>query len=260
MDERALDKSPRVSKHPFLKAHATGIGFLLVVLLLVGVLLYMTISWMWDDQRLPLSKMVVQGDLHHVTAKDVQRSLANLGHLGTFMSQDVDTLQKAVLTIPWVAHASIRKQWPDTINVFLTEYHAEAIWNGNELLNNQGKVFNGDIGQLQGSRVKLYGPKGTSVQVLDLWKEINPKFHRLGLNISSLVLNQRGAWQIILGNGVRLELGKDALHERIARFLSLYKQLGTKADKVSYVDLRYDTGAAVGWLPNEESKQESKND
>jgi len=257
LDESALNKSPQVSKYPFLKEHAAGISFLLVVLLLIGFFLYMTVSWMWDDQRLPLSKMVIQGDLHHVTANDVQRSLSSLGHLGTFMSQDVDSLQQAMLTIPWVAHASIRKQWPDTINVFLTEYHAEAIWNGNELLNKQGKVFNGDIGQLQGSRVKLYGPKGTNEQVLELWEQINPKFHQLGLNITSVVLNERGAWQIILGNGVRLELGKDALHERIARFISLYRQLGNKADKVSYVDLRYDTGAAVGWLPGEESKQES---
>ena len=257
MTDRALKESPQVSKYSFLKKHATGIGFFVSVLLLITVLLYMTLSWMWDNNRLPLSRVVIQGSLNHVSAQDVQRSLNNIGYIGTFMSQDVSTLQQAVSSIPWVEHASVRKQWPNTIKVFLTEYHAVAVWNGRQLLNSKGKVFDGDVAQLRHPRVKLYGPKGTSSEVLAVWQDNEPKFQRLGLKIASIVLNQRRAWQIILTNGVRLELGEDALLQRMTRFISLYKQLGNKADQVSYVDLRYDTGAAVGWLPDVESKQES---
>ena len=36
-------------------------------------------------------------------------------------------LQHSVEAIPWVAHA-IRKQWPDTVKVFLTEHRPVAIW------------------------------------------------------------------------------------------------------------------------------------
>ncbi|USD31991.1 MULTISPECIES: cell division protein FtsQ/DivIB [Vibrio] len=260
MIESTLDEGRRFTDSPLVKKHAFGSIFLLVVLLLISSILYSTISWMWDDKRLPLSKIVLEGDLKYVSSLDVQRAFATLQHVGTFMSQDVKVLQKTVEAIPWVSHASIRKQWPDTVKVFLTEYEAAAIWNGSELLNSQGLVFNGDIGKLEGERVKLYGPAGTSQEVLDVWRQINPKFAVLNLNISSLLLNDRRAWQIILDNGIRLELGKESLEERVERFLSLYKNLGSDSQRVSYIDLRYDTGASVGWFPEQELEQESTDD
>jgi cell division protein FtsQ len=44
--------------------------------------------------------------------------------------------------------------------------------------------------------------------------------------------------------------------------MSLYYRLGDESQRVSYVDLRYDTGAAVGWFPEDEAEeeQESLND
>lgn len=244
----------------FARQHACGAVFLLIVVLLISAILYSAISWMWDDQRLPLSKLVLQGNLHYVTAQDVQHAFSNLEHVGTFMSQDIDTLQKVVLTIPWVEHAAIRKQWPNTIKVFLTEHQVQAIWNGNALLDEHGVVFDGDIGLVEGEHVKLYGPEDSGPEVLETWRHYNPEFLQLGLNISSLVLNERRAWQIILNNGIRLELGKDSLDERIARFIFLYRDFGDKVDKISYIDLRYDTGAAVGWFQDQELEQESTDD
>lgn len=260
MIKSAFNEGRRLTSKPLVKEHALGGAFLLVVLLLIGSLLYSAISWMWDDQRLPLSKIVLQGELHYVSAADVQRAFAQLDHVGTFMSQDINVLQNVAESIPWVSHASIRKQWPDTVKVFLTEFHAEAIWNGNALLNEDGQVFDGDIAKLDEERVKLYGPQNSSEEVLRVWREISPKFQSLNLTITSLVLNERRAWQIILDNGIRLELGKESLQERIERFVSLYQNLGSDAQRVSYIDLRYDTGASIGWFPEQELEQENTDD
>lgn len=256
VDDVEFQRENRINKTP----HIIGALFLAVVVTLIGSILYSTLSWMWDDQRLPLSKMILQGDLRYVTQEDVQRALARIDHIGTFMSQDVDVLQQSVEALPWVAHAAVRKQWPDTVKVYLTEHRAEAIWNGNALLNEHGMVFDGDIAQLTEDKVKLYGPVASGPEVLNVYREISPEFAKLDLSISSLVLNDRRAWQIILDNGIRLELGKESLAERVARFFSLYRQLGSKAKKVSYVDLRYDTGAAVGWFPEQELGQENTDD
>ncbi|HAS6321914.1 TPA: FtsQ-type POTRA domain-containing protein [Vibrio vulnificus] len=255
MTEIAVDEADVLPSHWKRQKHQIiGAAFFVLVVALIGSILYSTLSWMWDDQRLPLSKIILQGDLQYVTADDVQHAFGSITHIGTFMSQDVSVLQESVEALPWVAHASIRKQWPDTVKVFITEHRAAAIWNGNALLNQDGMVFDGDVAQLNEERVKLYGPVATGVEVLKKYREMNPEFSKLGLSISSLVLNDRRAWQIILDNGIRLELGKESLDERVVRFFSLYRQLGSKADKVSYVDLRYDTGAAVGWFPEQESE------
>ncbi|OLQ92711.1 cell division protein FtsQ [Vibrio ponticus] len=250
----------RLKGFPVIKEHLVGGSFFVMVIVLIGSLLFSTVSWMWDDQRLPLSKLVLQGELEYVTALDVQRAFSTLDHVGTFMSQDIDVLQGVIEQIPWVSHVSIRKQWPDTIKVFLTEHHASAIWNGDALLDSNGQIFNGDLGKLKGDRVKLYGPEGSNLEVLQTWQRISQLFEPLGLTITSLVLNDRRAWQIILDNGIRLELGKESLDERINRFISLYNSLGSDAQRVSYIDLRYDTGAAVGWFPEQESEQESTDD
>ncbi|AUI85289.1 cell division protein FtsQ [Vibrio azureus] len=237
-----------------------GTIFFCVVVSLISSTLFFAISWMWDDQRLPLSKIVLQGKLEFVTADDVQIALGKIDHIGTFMSQDIDVLQQSVESIPWVAHAAIRKQWPETIKVFLTEHTPIAIWNGQELLDENGLVFDGDIGLLKEENVKLYGPHQTETEVLRTYREFHPRFQKLGLSISSLVLNERRAWQIILDNGIRLELGKESLNERIERFFLLYNKLGSDTQRISYIDLRYDTGAAVGWFPEHELGQERTND
>ena len=251
----SLKQNFRASYYPLAKEHAVGATFFLVVLLLLISLIYSTLTWMWDEKRLPLSKIVLQGDLQYVSAQDVQQAFAKMDHIGTFMSQNVDDLQTKLQLVPWVASVSIRKQWPDTIKVFLTEHQATAIWNGIELLNDQGVIFNGDVGALREDKVKLYGPNDASELVLDTWRETSPKLAQLGLKITSVVLNDRRAWQFILDNGIRLEMGKDSLEERVDRFIQLYQKLGDETQRVSYIDLRYDTGAAIGWFPEQELEE-----
>lgn len=244
------------------KPHNTllGIGFLVVVVLFIGWLMFSTLNWMWDEQRLPLSKLVLQGDLTHVQPKEVQSAFASFEHIGTFMSQDVDELQNALLALPWVARVSIRKQWPDTIKVYLVEHEAQAIWNGISMLNMEGNVFDADIAELTSEKIKLYGPEGSHQQVLQAWQKIQELLAPVDLTVSSVLLNDRRAWQVILTSGIRLELGKEALLERITRFVALYQKLGSKSQQISHIDLRYDTGAAIGWFPNQDLVQESTDD
>lgn len=247
MVETSLSNDENKRRIPVMSERGIGAVFLVTVITVIAWLLYLTLSWMLDDQRLPLSKIVLQGELTHVSTLDVQTALGQLEHIGTFMSQDINVLQHSVEQIAWVSQASVRKQWPDTVKVFLTEYQAAAIWNGISLLDVNGVVFNGNPTQLEQEQAKLYGPEGSEQEVLKTYRESNESLRALGLSISSLVLNERRAWQVILDNGIRLELGKDSLKERLLRFIALYQELGDKASKVSYIDLRYDTGAAVGW-------------
>ena len=59
-------------------------------------------------------------------------------------------------------------------------------------------------------------------------------------------MSPRGAWHVRLDNGMTLEVGRDQVPERVARFLAAYPRtiapLGRNAE---YVDLRYPNGFAV---------------
>lgn len=63
-------------------------------------------------------------------------------------------------------------------------------------------------------------------------------------------MSPRHAWQLVLDNDVQVELGRLDTKGRLQRFIELYPTLTQEQDKrVDYVDLRYDSGAAVGWAP-----------
>ncbi|GAD80684.1 cell division protein FtsQ/DivIB [Vibrio ezurae] len=257
--EAILDVETEYKQKPRFKFSLVDASFLLFVVILIVFGIYSTVAWMRDSGRLPLSQFVLEGNLEYVHNSDVQSALSRIQPFGTFMTQDVTQLQHAVEDLPWVASAAIRKQWPNTIKVFVIEHQPAAIWNGTALLNDSGQIFNADPGYLHEKDqdiVKLYGPEAKSEDVLRTWRELKPQFEGLGLEITSVVLNDRLAWQIILDNGIRLELGKDALNERIKRFVDLYRHMNEKVQQISYIDLRYDTGAAVGWLSDEHRHRE----
>ena len=243
-----------------IKKALPGCVFLLTVVTLTVWLMWATISWMTDEQRLPLSKLIIQGELIHVSSHDVRDALLTLDSVGTFMTQDVDQLQAALLSSPWIAQVSVRKQWPDTVKIFVVEHSASAIWNDEALLTPSGDVFNAKVSDLLESKVALYGPEGSSQEVLAFWRQAQEQIAPLELEIESLALSERQAWQMTLSNGVRLKLGRDAREERLVRFIELYQRLDTVDRPIDYIDLRYDTGAAVGWKSDQNIAQESVNE
>ena len=67
------------------------------------------------------------------------------------------------------------------------------------------------------------------------------------LSITELSLSERYAWGLKLSNGIRLQLGRTEFMDRLQRFIDVYPLLQKSKKAVEYVDLRYDTGLAVGW-------------
>lgn len=67
------------------------------------------------------------------------------------------------------------------------------------------------------------------------------------MNIEELSLSERFAWQVQLENGIELNLGRKEFIDRLQRFIDVYPLLAQQEKTVKYIDLRYDTGVAVGW-------------
>ncbi|WP_297479888.1 cell division protein FtsQ/DivIB [uncultured Photobacterium sp.] len=247
MTEQVVNKE-HISSSPRCLKRWGGLAFFLFVIGSTVWFVSATKDWMTDANRLPLSNLVIQGQLHYLTKDDVRQSILHLHHLGSFMTQDVNSIQASVEALPWVAQAAVRKQWPDTIKVFLIENQPVAEWNGTYLVNREGAVFKAPALQVAGlGLTNLIGPKGSSEEVLAGLKEMRPVLKKAGFGITSLSFNERRAWRVVLTNGIRLELGHDARMQRIKRFIEIYPELLKQGKPIDYVDLRYDTGAAVGW-------------
>ena len=231
-----------------------GIVFLLAVLCTVLVSGWMILGWMDDAQRLPLSKLVVTGERHYTRNDDIRQSILALGAPGTFMTQDVNIIQSQIERLPWIKQASVRKQWPDELKIHLVEYVPIARWNDQHMMDVDGNSFSVPSDRAKEQNLPLlFGPEGSESEVLQGYRDMGQVLAKDKFTLKEAAMTARRSWQLTLNNGIKLNLGRGDTMIRLARFVELYpvlqQQAQTDGKEISYVDLRYDSGAAVGWKP-----------
>lgn len=213
---------------------------------------WMVLGWMEDAQRLPLSKMVVTGERHYTRNDDIRQAILALGSLGTFMTQDVNIIQSQIERLPWIKQASVRKQWPDELKIHLVEYVPIARWNDQHMVDAEGNAFSVPADRTSKQNLPmLYGPEGSENEVLQGYRDMGQVLAKDKFTLKVAAMTARRSRQLTLNNDIKLNLGRGDTMKRLQRFMELYpvlqQQAQTDGKRISYVDLRYDSGAAVGW-------------
>lgn len=235
-----------------------GMFFLLLVLATIGWSGWAVLSWMDDAKRLPLSELVVTGDRHYTTNDDIRQSILSLGEPGTFMTQDVNNIQQQIERLPWIKQVSVRKQWPNELKIHVVEYVPVAHWNDLHMVDADGKSFSLPADRVAKQKMPLlYGPEGSEQDVLQGYQTISQQLAAASsvgkFTVKSVSMTARHSWQVTLDDDTRLDLGREDRTGRLQRFIELYPRLQQQADadkkRINYVDLRYESGAAVGWAP-----------
>lgn len=257
MSQAALNARDREADNGPRRSNGTQLAGVIFLLMVLGTILWcgwVVVGWMQDASRLPLSRLVLTGERHFTTNDDVRQAILALGAPGTFMTQDVDIIQQQIERLPWVKQASVRKQWPDELKIHLVEYVPVAHWNDLHMVDAEGKSFSIPAQRLGNQKLPLlYGPEGSEQDVLEGYRAMNGVLAASKYQLKMASMTARHSWQLALDNDVRLELGRDDRMGRLQRFIGLYPVLLQQAQaenkRVSYVDLRYDSGASVGWAP-----------
>jgi len=95
---------------------------------------------------------------------------------------------------------------------------------------------------------RLSGPDGSESQVAQRYLSVQGRMLEAGLRIAALRLDERGAWEMDLDNGVTVRLGRRDVDERIDRFIHTASQvISHRLNEIGYVDMRYSNGFAIGW-------------
>lgn len=259
MSQAALNVRNRETQEKARTGRSNGsrLAGMLFLLMVIGTMLaggFVVLKWMNDASRLPLSKLVVTGQTHYTRNDDIRQAILSLGEPGTFMSQDVDIIQQQIERLPWIQQVSVRKQWPDELKIHLVEYVPVARWNDVHMVDAEGKSFSVPVSH-QGKETlpMLYGPEGSETEVLAGYHQMRDLLAASKFTLKAASMTARRSWQLVLDDDTRLELGRTEDMKRLKRFIDLYptlQQQGQAENKrISYVDLRYDSGAAVGWTP-----------
>lgn len=180
----------------------------------------------------------------------IQSALSLQAPLKGYFSQDIQELQNRFLEVSWIKDVVVRKLYPDRLGITLIEYQPAARWNNNQYLSEQGVIFELPEGRFQADQLPvLFGPDSEGKTVLDAWNKIKQDLTLRKLVLYSVAMDNRGAWTITLDNGVELRLGRGDWLPKIDRFVAIFPQIEVPPEKrLAYVDLRYEHGAAVGFI------------
>jgi len=197
--------------------------------------------WIASRPMFEIHQVRVVGDLEQVDQDLVRKRV--LGLKGSFFNLDLSAASNELRTVPWVRSVTLRRIWPDLLEVGIEEHHALARWNDSELINTKGERFSAEF---PGVLPYFSGPNGSESLMQDEFQQFHKQLKQISLSITDLQLTERGSWRLIADNGLELELGKDDIHGRLARFIEIYPQLIHNAALSGAVaDLRYSHGFAL---------------
>ncbi|MDH4173138.1 MAG: FtsQ-type POTRA domain-containing protein [Betaproteobacteria bacterium] len=194
----------------------------------------------------PLREMTVRGALAHTSRAEIEK--AAQGRVGgNFFAVDLAQVRAALEGLPWVRRVEVRRVWPDRLEATLEEHVALARWAEGGLVNVQGERFAGtSVAVLP----HFAGPAGSEGEVARRYRHFGEILAPLAAAPERLTLSPRYAWRLRLGDGLAIELGRDAPNDpveaRLARLVVAYPHtLARMPRKHEYVDLRYPNGFAL---------------
>jgi cell division protein FtsQ len=202
------------------------------------------LAWALDR---PLRVISMDGSFQRVSPGQIEKAVTPFTGAG-FMSADLDRIQRAVESVPWVDHARVERRFPNGLHVTVVEETAAARWGQSGLLNTRGQLFVREATHVPAELPRLSGPEGTESQVAQRYLSAQGRMLEAGMRIAALRLDERGAWEIDLDSGVTVRLGRRDVDERLDRFIRTASQvIAHRLNDITYVDMRYSNGFAIGW-------------
>jgi cell division protein FtsQ len=211
----------------------------------------------------PLRQLVVISDLQRVQPAQLKLA-AQSAVVGNFFTVNLDAVRAEFEKQPWVRRVSVRRLWPDGIELSLEEQHATAHWGlpsehaEARWVNTRGEVFAAPPpvdAAAGGAKVRTVlpvfsGPEGSAALMLSRYGEFTTLLAPVRRTPSVVALSARLAWQLKLDDGLTLELGRDnaknPLEERLTRFVAVYGPIKARFHKpIGVIDMRYQNGFAL---------------
>ncbi len=209
----------------------------------------------WQKLQVPITTIEVTGGTPEVSAAWVRRELKSV--TGTdIWAINLNAVQAQLMKNTWLTEVNIRRIWPGTLAVQIAIHHPIARWQGDQLLDADGSVFN-PSGDTQGfdsamlneaAMPNLSGPDGRQWPMWERYLSLKPALQAVGLVMTGLIEDSRGSLDVVLQGGTRIRLGTQQIESRLQRLLDVYNTtLSGKLDQITAIDLRYTNGFAVQW-------------
>ncbi|HIA77665.1 MAG TPA: FtsQ-type POTRA domain-containing protein [Gammaproteobacteria bacterium] len=223
-----------------------------VVLLMTGVVL---VDQLLRPGRFTIERMDIHGSSAQVDAQTVERT-AWLALIGNYFTADLEKIENALVRLPGVYQAAVRRHWPDTLEISITEAGAIALWYATNGSASEGQDY---VNLPPDSTITLQpvlrSPTADRHTVIDAFLYLVSSLSPFGLEVKSLSVNEVGDWVVVLQSvtlqiPVELEIvvGKGDPVRKVDQFAAVFDSfLQDRLPDIERVDMRYDNGFAVQW-------------
>jgi cell division protein FtsQ len=190
----------------------------------------------------PLREVRLASALTYVKSEDIETMMKRQVR-GNFFTLDLAATRAAFEKLPWIRKVEVRRRWPASLEVTLEEHAPLARWGTAALVNTHGEVFEAAY---HGNLPVFVGPTESAKEIAIQYEYFRRSLAAIGKTPVQVLLSPRRAWEVRLDGGATLELGREQVEARLARFVAAYSRtLGRLARRIDYVDLRYANGFAV---------------
>jgi len=229
-------------------------------LLLVAALLalFQFVQPLWPQLDLPLSKVQIHAQTPYIDAEQVQQRLAPLLKEGGFFSLDLEAAQQTLESLPLIASANLRREWPGQLVADLTLHQPLARWGEQGLLAENGELL--ATGAEQFTHLPLLiGAAGSQQALFAQYQQLQAILNPLGLRVTRLEQQARGSGflsAISQNADIRIEfaLGSGDWSGKMQRFIHLAQQPEMNLKQLVRVDLRHRNGLALALIPPEQQE------
>ncbi len=223
------------------------------VVAVAGLQAYITL------QGIPVERISVTGELEHTQTNAVQ-DMVYPALTGGFLGADLTEVQNQLEALPWIHEATVRRVWPNALEIHVIEQLPIARWGESGFLNHEGEVFRPSQRDAWQALPTLTGPEDTAPALMRTYQRLVDLLKPMGLSLNQLSIDDRGEIAAVLAGGQRIAIGGDDFLERMKRFKTVFRaELAARMSQVTSIDLRYERGVAVSFKTAVEEPETTSN-
>ena len=162
-------------------------SWLLVLMPFIGSAVYLS----YQDTLLPIRTIQLSGTFRYINQQEVESAVQPAIGEG-FFSLDINRVQQTLGDKPWVESISIRRIWPDRLDIAIVEKRPVARWDDTHLLSDKAVVYRARA-KAFAELPLVYTAGNNPRQMLDLYYRLAGRFAELNETLVAVRKDSRGA-------------------------------------------------------------------
>ena len=227
-----------------------AVAISLATLLSFSAIVLLAVDQLYRPDTFVIAELKIKGRFQYLDAPAVEKVVREQD-LGNFFSVELDEIKAKIEGLAWIQRADVRREWPNTLSISVTEHQPAMRWGKNKWVSTAGVVVELPNELKAPKVIMLHGNESQAKRILlqaAAWKK---DLNAYGLELREVHLSDSEAWALSLhfedlASEFELLLGHQNVEQRLARFKTLFNtQLRFSEYHLKRVDARYPDGLAV---------------